>query len=70
MAPKKVVKIMNQKGQKGNKVTLFVDEKLNKKGKAVPQGRGRLREFRDQKQNEDRADGGDRGCAFLQRHKK
>ena len=37
MAPKgkKVVKIMNQKGQKGNKVTMMVDERINKKGKTV-----------------------------------
>eukprot|EP00670_Eutreptiella_braarudii_P004539 CAMPEP_0174304240 /NCGR_PEP_ID=MMETSP0809-20121228/60660_1 /TAXON_ID=73025 ORGANISM="Eutreptiella gymnastica-like, Strain CCMP1594" /NCGR_SAMPLE_ID=MMETSP0809 /ASSEMBLY_ACC=CAM_ASM_000658 /LENGTH=257 /DNA_ID=CAMNT_0015410409 /DNA_START=30 /DNA_END=803 /DNA_ORIENTATION=- len=35
MAPKKVVKIMNQKGQKGNKVTVMIDERVNKKGKAV-----------------------------------
>ncbi len=38
MPPKKVVKVMNQKGQKGNKVTVFIDEKLNKKGKAVLRG--------------------------------
>uniref|UniRef100_A0A7S1N427 ZC3H15/TMA46 family C-terminal domain-containing protein n=1 Tax=Eutreptiella gymnastica TaxID=73025 RepID=A0A7S1N427_9EUGL len=37
MAPKgkKVVKIMNQKGQKGNKVTMMIDERINKKGKTV-----------------------------------
>eukprot|EP00996_Jenningsia_fusiforme_P001984 NODE_2833_length_1110_cov_62.474081_g2597_i0.p1 GENE.NODE_2833_length_1110_cov_62.474081_g2597_i0~~NODE_2833_length_1110_cov_62.474081_g2597_i0.p1 ORF type:complete len:233 (+),score=77.62 NODE_2833_length_1110_cov_62.474081_g2597_i0:116-814(+) len=37
MAPKKVTKILNQKGQKGNKVQVVADVKLDKKGKPIPQ---------------------------------